>query len=154
MPDAKSLTDYIDSVKQSYSEILFTGGNLRPFILNHNEFNWVLFDIVLTPGSYRLCLMLINEWNLRPITAYAVVFPPGVKPIKHADSGQFGSGFNIPPAVSVGNTFLLSRNITDFYTRFEGTHQIGVTTKFWTSDIEDASFEVAVLQKNPPTNKN
>ena len=76
MPDAKSLKDYIDSVKQSYTEILFTGGNLRPFILNRNEFNWVLFDIDLSPGSYRLCLMLINEWNLRPVTAYAVVFHP------------------------------------------------------------------------------
>ena len=71
-----------------------------------------------------------------------------MKPIKHADSGQFGSGFNIPPAVSVGNTFLLSRNITDFYTRFEGTHQIGVTTKFWTPDIEDTVLRLLYFRKN------
>jgi hypothetical protein len=149
MPDAKSLTDYIDSVKQSYIPLLFTGGNLNPFILNRNEFNWALFDVDLTPGSYRLCLLLVSEWKLRPVTAYAVVFPPGEKPIKHADSGQFGSGFNIPPAVSVGNAFLLSRNVTDFYTRFEGLHQVGVTTKYWTPDIADINFEVALLQKKP-----
>jgi len=147
MPDANSLSDYLDSVKQSYTAVLFEEGNLRPFLISKNEFDWVLFDVELTPGNYRLCLRQVSEWKLRPVTAYAVVFPPGIKPTKHADSGEFGHGFNIPPAISIGNQFFLTRNVTDFITRFEGVHQVGVTTKYWTADIEKKQFEVALLQK-------
>lgn len=149
MQDAKSLTDYIDSVKQSHTPVLFVGGKLLPFHLSKNLFQWVLFDIELHPGDFRLGLLIVSEWYHRPITAFAVTYPPGEKPMRHANTGRFGSGFNIPPAVSIGNVFLLSRNITDFYTRFDGIHQVGVTTKYWTPDIENISFEVALLQKNP-----
>ncbi|MBM3137931.1 MAG: hypothetical protein FJZ98_07065 [Chloroflexi bacterium] len=150
MPDADSLKDYVDSVNKSYTQVLFSEGNLKPFLLNRNEYDWVLFDVDLEPGNYRLCLLQTTEWKLRPVTAYAVVFPPGMKPIKHAETGQFGSGFNILPATSIGNKFLFSRNLTDLTTRFQGLHQVGVTTKFWTPDVENISFEVALLRKNPP----
>lgn len=150
MPDADSLMDYIDSVNKSYTQVFYSEGILKPFLLSRNEFNWVLFDVELEPGNYRLCLRQVTEWKLRPVTAYAVVFPPGIKPIKHADSGEFGSGFNIPPAISIGNNFLFSRNLTNFTTRFHGLHQVGVTTKYWTPDVEHISFEVALLRKNPP----
>lgn len=147
MQDVRSLMDYIDDVKESFVPELFLGGKLHPFNLARNTYNWVLFNIDLHPGNFRLCLQLVSEWHLRPVTAYAVAFAPGEKPIKKAATGEFGFGFNITPAIASGNNFLLSRNVTDFITRFNGTHQIGVTTSFWTPDIEKTCFEVLLLRK-------
>lgn len=149
MPDAKSLMDYLNDVRESYVPELFIGGKLHPFNLPGNTYDWILYDIELQPGSYRLCLHLVSEWRLRPVTAYAVALAPGVKPIREAVSGTLGYGFNITPAISIGNSFLLSRNVSDFTTRFEGNHQIGVTTSFWTPDISNTCFEVLLLRKKP-----
>ncbi|HUV16766.1 MAG TPA: hypothetical protein VMW28_09415 [Pelolinea sp.] len=147
MPDVSSLTDYLENVKEAYIPELFLGGKLLPFNLTRNAYNWVLYDCDLCPGSYRLCLQLVSDWLVRPVSAYAVAYAPGEKPIKEPTTGTLGYGFNITPSIANGNNFLLSRNVTDFITRFNGIHQIGVTTSFWTPDTANTCFEVLLLRK-------
>ena len=145
--DVHSLSEYLDSVREIYIKELYIGGKLQPFNIQDNFYRWVLFPVDLVPGYYRLCLMIVSDWQVRPLTAYAMIFTPGEKIKATTDPHTLGYGFQITPAIASGNQFFLSRNITDFTTRYSGVHQIGVTTTYWTDDAADTCFEILLLRK-------
>lgn len=143
----RTLNDYLKFCQEDFVIEFWVGGYLRPFHLSKSEYQWVLFRHDLCPGSYRLCLMLASDWSIRPIRAYGMAFAPGEKIRAHIDPATFGYGFNITPATAVGKTFYSDRNTTDFRTRFNGLHQVGVTTPYWSEDVSSTCFELLLLRR-------
>jgi len=143
----ESLGDYLAFCEDAYITEFWVGGFLRPFDLPKGQYRWVLFPIDLCPGQYRLCLMLVSKWLIRPISALGMAFAPGEKVLTQRDSSGFGFGFSITPAIASGNTFYAFRNTTNFSTRFNGIHQLGVATSYWSDDVEKTCFEIMLLRK-------
>ena len=96
--------------------------------------------------------MLASDWSIRPIYAYGMAFAPQEKIRTYSDPATFGYGFNITPAIAVGKTFLSDRNTTDFCTRFNGLHQLGVTTPYWSEDVSSTCFELLLLRRKTVQN--
>jgi hypothetical protein len=142
----KSLTDYLKFCEENFEVEFWIGGNLHPFDLIRGKYHWVLFQHNLSPGAYRLCLMLHDIKMSQPIRAYGLVFSPGEKIPSQVKENSFGYGFNITPAVAIGNNFNSSSNLTDFRTRFNGLHQLGVTTLNWNDGVESTYFELLLLK--------
>ena len=144
----KSLSDYLRFCKGDFLIEFWVGGYLRPFDISKGRYQWVLYPHDLSPGIYRLCIMLVSDWIVRPFRAYAMIFAPGEKVLTQYNPASIGYGFNITPAIAAGNSFYLTQNITDFRTRFSGTHLLGVTTLYWSDDVEKTRFEVLLLRKS------
>ncbi|HEY60739.1 MAG TPA: hypothetical protein G4N92_08685 [Anaerolineae bacterium] len=143
----RTIEDYIKLKDDSCDWIIWLGGRLKPFLMTENKYQWVLFPIELEPGYYQIALMINPPLNSKPISAYAVAFPPDATiydscPIKYA-----GLGFHTTPAIASGNTFMIVRNVCKFNTIYKGVHTIGVTTRDWVSDVEKVSFEFTVLKE-------
>ena len=126
----KSLNDYLKFCEENFVIEFWIGGHLRPFDLSKSQYRWVLFPHDLCPGVYRLCLMLTSDQLVQPFRAYGVVFAPGEKVRANINITGFGYGFNITPAIASGRSFYSDSNTTDFRTRFNGVHQLGVTTQY------------------------
>jgi hypothetical protein len=90
--------------------------------------------------------MLHTNKMTQPVRAYGLVFSPGEKIPSRVKTNNFGYGFNITPAVASGETFYASSNITDFRTRFEGLHQLGVASISWIDDVMTTNFELLLLK--------
>ncbi len=147
----KSLADYLDFCKENYLLEFWIGGHLRPFDLSKSQYRWILFFRDLSPGCYKLCVMLTSKQlirPIRPIRAYGLAFAPGEKVPLKIKADTFGYGFNITPAIATGSSFHSDSNTTEFRTRFNGIHQLGVTTPYWTDDVENTCFELMLLQNN------
>ena len=144
--DIRSLSDYLDFCGNAFVIEFWAGGYLRPYFRSRNNYQWVLFPIDLCAGEYRLSIMLGPDSGSRPVRAFSVVFAPDEKIPKKNSAIPLGYGFNMTPAFAVGDSFYLSRNVTDFRTRFSGDHVIGVSTLYWGTDIKRISFEVLLLR--------
>lgn len=142
----KSLSDYLIFCEDNYFVEFWIGGKLRPFDLSRSQYRWVVFPHDLSPGVYRLCLMLTLSQAARPMRAYGVAFAPGEKVPAKVNTTRLGYGFNMTPAIASGNSFYSDSNITEFRTRFCGAHQLGVTTQNWSTEAENTAFELLLLR--------
>ena len=142
-----SLGDYLTFCLKNYDLTFWIGARLLPYDFKKNRCEWVLFTVNLPQGYYRLCLMLVSEWKLRPIRAYGVAFAPDEKIPKKLEIQSIGYDFKMSPAVADGNHFFLTRNVSDFQAHKDGNYRVGVTTKYWSEDAADTCFEVMLLRK-------
>ena len=142
-----SLQDYMRQLDDFYTLSFYLGGHLIQFDLKNDSYCWNLFPLQLAPGYYKLCLLLPSRINYQPISAYGMIFAPGEKVTKHPIQNPLGYGFQITPAIASANQFLTYQNTTDFKTNFDGVHQIGVTTTYWTEEVSATIFEVMLLKK-------
>jgi len=143
----RSLSDYLGICKNYYDLSFWIGARLIPYDLKRNRCEWVLFNVDLSCGNYRLCLMLASEWKLRPIRAYSVAFAPGERIPKKLEIRSIGYDYGMPPVIADGNHFFLTRNVNDFQVKRDANYRVGITTMYWTADVADMCFEVMVLRK-------
>jgi hypothetical protein len=142
-----SLQNYFKNQEEKFTLLLYIGNRLIPFDLAENTYRWILFPVYLQPGNYKLCLLLPGINRYQPISAYGMVFAPGEKIIKHPVQNTLGYGFQITPAIATARKFLPYQNTTEFKTNFDGVHQVGITTTYWTAQTADTIFEVMLLKK-------
>jgi len=110
------------------------------------QYNWIIFPVNLQPGYYQIALALLNFLKNRPVTAYAVIFPPGAKNLEKYPLSPIGFGFHITPAIASQNRFEIHRNTTRVATQLSGMHMLAVTSRDWYAEIADVGFEVALLK--------
>jgi hypothetical protein len=145
--EMNSLEEYFKQVSDSYVQLFFVGGKLRPFDLRNDSYQWILYPVILDPGNYRLGINLKTNEFYKPVSAYGMIFPPGEKAPLHPVRNSLGYGFQITPAIATIGKFLPYQNTTEFKTNFDGTHQIGVTTAYWTDEVAFVMFELMLLKK-------
>ena len=146
IPEPLSVEEYIQYSQDQYDLVLHGGGKLRPYNLLKTHYNWVFFPVVLQPGYYRIALVLLTFPKIKPVTAYAVAFPPDAKKIEDYPLSPIGFGFHITPAIASKNRFEIRRNTTRFATQLSGEHTVAVTTRDWFAEVEQVAFEVALLK--------
>jgi hypothetical protein len=146
LPEPRSVEEYIDYSQNTHHLILWGGGKLKTYNLIKTLYQWVFFPIFLHSGYYRIALVLLSFPRVKPVTAYAVAFPPDAKNIEKYPLSPLGFGFHITPAVASKNRFEIRRNTTDFATPLTGVYTVAVTTRDWFAEVEDVIFEVALLK--------
>lgn len=146
IPEPQSVEEYIPYCQDQYDLMLWGGGKLRPYNLVKSHYNWVLFPASLQPGYYRIALALLAFPKIKPVTAYAVAFPPGTKKIEDYPLSPIGFGFHITPAMASRNRFEIRRNTTRFVTQLSGEHTLAVTTRDFFAEAGDVVFEVALFK--------
>ena len=146
LPEPKSIEEYIEYSQNTYDLILWGGGKLKVYQMIKARYQWVLFPAFLQPAYYRIALILLSIPKIKPVTGYAVAFPPDAKNIENYPLSSLGFGFHITPAIASRNPFNIRQNITDFDTPLTGIHTIAVTTRDWFAEVENVIFEVALLK--------
>jgi hypothetical protein len=146
IPEPRSIEEYIQYSQQTHDLFLWGGGKLKTYNLIKTHYQWVLFPIFLNSGYYRIALVLLSFPRVKPVTAYAVAFPPDAKNIEKYPLSPIGFGFHITPAVASKNRFEIRRNTTDFATPLSGVYTIAVTTRDWFAEVEEVIFEVALFK--------
>ena len=146
LPEPKSVEEYIQYSQNTYDLILWGGGKLKAYNLMKTHYRWVFFPVFLQSGYYRIALLLLSFPKIKPVTAYAVAFPPDVKNIENYPLSPLGFGFHITPAIASKNRFEIRRNTTNFATPLTGIHTVAVTTRDWFAEVEEVIFEVALLK--------
>jgi len=142
----QSIEDYVHSVQDSYELLIWVGAKLLPFQITQNKYQWVLFPLQLSPGYYQIVLQVHQSEDLRPVTAYAVIFSPGSKAYENYPLSFTGLGYHQTPAMTCSNSFLLVRNRVEYRTPLYGLHTLGVTTRDWIAEVSEAHFEVCMLR--------
>jgi hypothetical protein len=142
-----SIEEYIDFEKDSLDLLFWVGGRLKPFIFIKNRYQWLLFQIYLEIGYYRIALTLGKISNQKSITAYAVAFLPDSKDYEKYPLSFSGYGFHKTPAIANTNSFFLYKNICQYNALVNGLYTIGVTTRDWISEVENVKFELAVFKE-------
>jgi len=142
----QSVEDYIHYVQDSYELLIWVGAKLIPFQITRNNYQWVLFPIQLSPGYYHIVMQVHQSDDLRPVTAYAVIFSPGSRSYENYPLSLTGLGYHHTPAMACSNSFLLVRNHAEYRTPLYVLHTLGVTTRDWMADVYQAHFEVSVLR--------
>jgi hypothetical protein len=142
-----SIEEYIEFEKNSLELIFWVGWRLKPFIMIKGRYQWLLFQISLEIGYYRIALTLGKMANQKSITGYAVAFMPGSKDYEKYPLSALGYGFHRTPAIANTNSFFLYKNICHYHALMNGLYTIGVTTRDWSSEVENAKFELAVLKE-------
>lgn len=146
IPEPQSVEEYICYCQDQYDLVLWGGGKLRPYNLLKSQYNWVLFPANLHPGYYRIALALLTFPKIKPVTAYAVAFPPGTKKIENYPLSPIGFGFHITPAMASKNRFEIRRNTTRFVTQLSGEHTLAVTTRDFFAEVAEVVFEMALFK--------
>jgi hypothetical protein len=146
LPEPSSIEEYINYSQNNHDLILWGGGKLKAYNLIKTHYQWIFFPIFLHSGYYRIALILLTFPRVRPVTAYAVAFPPDAKNIEKYPLSPLGFGFHITPAVASKNRFEIRRNTTDFATPLTGKYTVAVTTRDWFSEVEEVIFEVALFK--------
>lgn len=146
-PEADSIEDYIQSTSSSLDLVFWCGGTLKPFLFVKNKYQWILFPVQLFVGYYRIVLVSTSTTQIRPVTAYAVIFSPGTKTYENYPISSLGYGFHMTPAIAVSNSFFIFRNVCRFGTQSNDIHTLGVTTRDWVSEVEQVKFEVALFRE-------
>jgi hypothetical protein len=144
--EPQSVEEYIPYCQDQYDLIMWGGGKLYPYNLLKSHYNWVFFPTNLQPGYYRIALALLTFPKIKPVTAYAVAFPPGTKKIEDYPLSPIGFGFHITPAMASKNRFEIRRNTTRFVTQLSGEHTLAVTTRDFFAEVADVVFEVALFK--------
>jgi hypothetical protein len=146
VPEPRTVEEYIAYCQDQYDLILWGGGKLRPYNLMKSHYKWIFFPILLQPGYYRIALVLLTFPKIKPVTAYAVAFPPDAKNIEDYPLSPIGFGFHITPAMASKNRFEIRRNTTRLATPLSGIHTVAVTSRDWFAEVEDVIFEVALFK--------
>jgi hypothetical protein len=146
VPEPRTVEEYIAYCQDQYDLILWGGGKLRPYNLMKSHYKWIFFPILLQPGYYRIALVLLTFPKIKPVTAYAVAFPPDAKNIEDYPLSPIGFGFHITPAMASKNRFEIRRNTTRLATPLSGMHTVAVTSRDWFAEVEDVIFEVALFK--------
>ena len=146
IPEPRSVEEYIQYSQNEFDLVLWGGGKLRVYNLMKSLYHWVFFPVSLQSGYYRIALVLLSFPKVKPVTAYAVAFPPDAKNIENYPLSPLGFGFHITPAMASKNRFETRRNTTNFATPLTGIHTIAITTRDWFTEVEDVIFEVALLK--------
>lgn len=146
IPEPRSVEEYISYCQDQYDLVFWGGGKLRPYDLLKTHYNWIFFPVSLQPAYYRLALVLLSFPKVKPVTAYAVAFPPDSKNIKNYPLSPIGFGFHITPAIASKNRFEVRRNTTEFATQMSGEHTVAVTSRDWFAEVEQVIFEVALFK--------
>jgi len=146
LSEPKSVEEYIRYSQDNYDLILWGGGKLQPYNLIKTKYQWIFFPVFLQSGYYRIALVLLSFPKIKPVTAYAVAFPPDTKNIENYPLSPLGFGFHITPATASKNRFEIRRNTTDFASPLTGIHTIAVTTRDWFVEVENVIFEVALFK--------
>jgi hypothetical protein len=146
LQEPRSIEEYFNYSHDTHDLILWGGGKLKAYNLIKTHYQWVTFPIFLKSGYYRIALVLLSFPRVRPVTAYAVAFPPDAKNIEKYPLSPLGFGFHITPAVASKNRFEIRRNTTDFATPLTGVYTVAVTTRDWFSEVEEVIFEVALFK--------
>jgi len=141
-----TVEQYIAYARDTHFLVLWGGGRLQPFRLMESRYRWTLFPIQLEPGYYRIVLSQTFEPHKKSIIAYAIAFQPGKHDIEKYPLSPIGFGFHMTPAIASSNCFETHRNVTNFETPQSGVHTLAVTTRDWSADVEQATFEVALLK--------
>ena len=103
LPEPKSIEEYIEYSQNTYDLILWGGGKLKVYLMIKARYQWVLFPDFLQPAYYRIALILPSFPKIKPVTAYAIAFPPNAKHIEKYPLSPLGYGFHIPPAIASRN---------------------------------------------------
>ena len=146
LSEPKSVEEYIQYSQSNYDLVLWGGGKLKVYNLMKTHYQWVFFPVFLQSGYYRIALLLLSFPKIKPVTAYAIAFPPDAKNIENYPLSPLGFGFHITPAIASKNRFEIRRNTTDFATPLTGIHTVAVTTRDWFAEVEDVIFEVALFK--------
>ena len=146
LTEPKSVEEYIQYSQSNYDLVLWGGGKLKVYNLMKTHYQWVFFPVFLQSGYYRIALLLLSFPKIKPVTAYAIAFPPDAKNIENYPLSPLGFGFHITPAIASKNRFEIRRNTTDFATPLTGIHTVAVTTRDWFAEVEDVIFEVALFK--------
>jgi hypothetical protein len=146
IPEPTSIEEYIQYSQQTHDLFLWGGGKLKTYNLIKTHYQWVIFPIYLNSGYYRIALVLLSFPRVKPVTAYAVAFPPDAKNIEKYPLSPLGFGFHITPAVASKKRFEIRRNTTDFATPLSGEYLVAVTTRDWFAEVEEVIFEVALFK--------
>jgi hypothetical protein len=145
-PEPRTMEEYITYCQDQYELVLWSGGKLRPYNLVKTHYNWIFFPVDLQPGYYRIALVLLTYPKVKPVTAYAVTFPPNTKNIENYPLSPVGFGFHITPAIASKNRFEVRRNTAQFATQVNGEHTVAVTSRDWFAEVEGVVFEVALFK--------
>jgi hypothetical protein len=146
IPEPRTIEEYVIYSQNSHDLALWGVGKLKIYNLIKTHYQWIFFPIFLQSGYYRIALILLTFPKVRPVTAYAVAFPPDAKNIEKYPLSPLGFGFHFTPAVASKNRFEIRRNTTDFATPLTGVYTVAVTTRDWFAEVEDVIFEVALLK--------
>jgi len=146
LSEPKSVEEYIQYSQSNYDLVLWGGGKLKVYNLMKTHYQWVFFPVFLQSGYFRIALGLLSFPKIKPVTAYAIAFPPDAKNIENYPLSPLGFGFHITPAIASKNRFEIRRNTTDFATPLTGIHTVAVTTRDWFAEVEDVIFEVALFK--------
>jgi hypothetical protein len=146
IPEPKSVEEYIPYSQDQYDLVLWGGGKLRPYDLLKSHYKWIFFPITIKAGYYRIALVLLTFPKIKPVTAYAVAFPPDARNMESYPLSPIGFGFHITPAIASKNRFEIRRNTTRFATQMSGMHTVAVTTRDWFAEVEEVIFEVALFK--------
>jgi hypothetical protein len=146
IPEPPSVEEYIAYCQDQFELVLWGGGKLRPYNLLKSHYSWVFFPANLQPGYYRIALALLTLPKIKPVTAYAVAFPPGTRKIEDYPLSPIGFGFHITPAMASKNRFEIRRNTTRFATQQSGEHITAVTTRDFFAEVSEVVFEVALFK--------
>ena len=146
-PEAGSIEDYIQSNGDSLDLVFWCGDTLKPFLFVKNKYQWILFPVQLSVGYYRIVLVSTSTAQIRPVTAYSVIFTPETKTYENYPISPLGYGFHMTPAIAVSNSFFIFRNVCRFGTQFIDIHTLGVTTRDWVAEVEQVKFEVALFKE-------
>jgi hypothetical protein len=146
LPEPGSVEEYIQYSQDTYDLVLWGGGKLRAYNLMKSHYQWIFFPVFLRSGYYRIALVLLSFPKTKPITAYAIDFPPDARNMENYPLSPLGFGFHITPAIASKNRFEIRRNTTKFATPLTGMHTVAVTTRDWFAEVEEIIFEVALLK--------
>jgi len=146
IPEPKSVEEYIQYSQDTYDLVLWGGGKLKAYDLMKTHYRWVFFPVFLSSGYYRIALVLLSFPKIKPVTAYAVAFPPDAKNIENYPLSPLGFGFHITPAIASKNRFEIRRNTTRFVTPLTGIYTVAVTTRDFFDEVENVIFEVALFK--------